>query len=566
MSRVVRIRQGRWAFLAGLLAAAAPPTWAAKAPGGAKPLPRVTLTTQETPLGTFPDDLLGGSVTVDATSRRVAYAVFRGAAGLPPMLEAARGSGTMAAVIDGRKGKPHALIDGPFFSPDGRRVAYAAMSFRQLRKAGGVRISQEGARMVVDGVEGKAHDEIRNRQFPRPVKDGERPIFSPDSRRLAYVARIKRTWRVVVDGREDKTYDGVLEDSLRFSPDSRHYAYAAKRGDKQVLVLNGAEVGTYERVSVGSMLFSPESSRLAYGAERKGKIVLVTVGAAAGAKATETVTPLFSPVFRFSPDGKRLACILRSDGGERIVLEGKPLEQYEEVRPPVFGPKGKRFGFLARRGGRSFAVIDGKAQPGYEHVYALHFSPDGKHSAYVTEQGKKWRVVIDGKPGPACDGIMAAESFFSPDGERNAYVLRRGNKAIAVIDGVEGRPYDNIMPIKPMFSPDGKRIAYSAVVGKKVGMIVDGRAGRLYDRIGEAVFSPDSKYLAYTACRGKERFVVVRGAESKPCENFVSGSVLTLDGPDSLHTLGGRGNAYFRVDVKITEVGTTRPARQPKGG
>ncbi len=556
MSNAFRTRQARWLCLAGWLAATPLPAWAGGAGSPARP---VTLATQETPLGTFPDNVVTASVTVDPTGRRVAYAVHRGAAGLPPLLEAVRGSGTMAAVVDGRKGKPYALIDGPFFSPDGRRAAYVGMSFRELAKAGGVRTSQERARIVLDGVEGKAYDEIRNRQFPEPDTRGERPVFSPDGARLAYVARVKKTWRVVVDGREDKTCDGVRKGSLRFSPDGGHYAYAATRGENELLVLDGAEAGGYDEVSVKSMVFSPDSSRVAFAARREGKALVVTRPTAAGAKATETVTPLLSAVLSFSPDGKHRAYIIRSDGGERIVLDGRALAPYEKVRPPVFAPRGGRFGFLAQRGGRRFAVVDGKAQPGYDDVYLLHFSPDGKRFAYVGSRADQWCVVVDGKAAPPCDGIMVAETFFSPDGKRVAYVAQRGKKRTVVVDGVAGPPHEAIMDETPLFSPDGKRVAYAAFAGKKVKIVLDGKGGREYDGVSDILFSPDGRHLAYIARRGKQRLVVVGAAESRPCDYFLGEApLLTFDGPDCLHALAGRAKQYFRVRVKIAPAPTAR--------
>ena len=551
MSGRLATRWGCWVCLAGWLAAALPARAAPAKGERDAPLPQVKLITKETPLGTFPEDTVAASLAVDPNSRRVAYAVHTGAAGLPPLLEAVRGSGTMTAIVDRKKQKTYALIDGPFFGPGTGRVAYVAMTFRELARGGGIRASQEEARIVLDGVEGKTYHEIRNRQFPAPRKDGERPVFSPDGSRLAYAARIKKAWRVVVDGREDKTYDDIVKGSLRFSPDSRHYAYAAKGGDEHLLVLDGAEVGVYDEVSVRCLVFSPDSSRLVYGAKRDGKLLLGTVATAARAKAAEVVAPLLSAEVRFSPDGKQLAYIIRSNGGERIVLNGQPVEQYEKVRPPVFGPKGKRF-----------AVIDGDAQPEYDNLYALHFSPNGARVAYVAKQGDRWWAVIDGKPGLVCDGIMATESFFSPDGKRYAYVPQHGKKRTVVIDGVESTRYDDILSNTPIFSPDGKRVAYAAFVGEKVMMVVDRRRSRHHDGISEAVFSPDGKYLAYVARREKHRFVVVRGAETTPCDYFVRGSILTFDTPDRLHTLAARGRKYFRLDIKIAEVGPAPRARQ----
>lgn len=51
---------------------------------------------------------------------------------------------------------------------------------------------------------------------------------------------------MVVDGLEQKEYDGVGFGTLAFSPDSQTLAYIATRDNKQLVVVNGAEGKEYE--------------------------------------------------------------------------------------------------------------------------------------------------------------------------------------------------------------------------------------------------------------------------------------------------------------------------------
>ena len=88
--------------------------------------------------------------------------------------------------------------------------------------------------------------------------------FSPDSRRLAYVAREGNGFRVVVDGEKERLYDNVLVGSLRFSPDSHHVAYIAKRGTELKVVADGQTIGSYGEVTAESLQFSPDSQGLIY--------------------------------------------------------------------------------------------------------------------------------------------------------------------------------------------------------------------------------------------------------------------------------------------------------------
>jgi len=97
-------------------------------------------------------------------------------------------------VVDGQVGPEYdsLLPDKPFFSPDGKRFAYTA-------HRGQKRV------VVVDGESGPEYDDIG--MGPpllapgRPAVMGYRsPIFSPDSKHVAYIARKDQKWFVVVDG------------------------------------------------------------------------------------------------------------------------------------------------------------------------------------------------------------------------------------------------------------------------------------------------------------------------------------------------------------------------------
>ena len=71
-------------------------------------------------------------------------------------------------------------------------------------------------------------------------------VFSPDGRRLVYVARAGKKRFVVVDGEERNRYDRVEVQSFAFSPNSQRLAYAARDKNgwfewKWDLVVDGGE-------------------------------------------------------------------------------------------------------------------------------------------------------------------------------------------------------------------------------------------------------------------------------------------------------------------------------------
>jgi roadblock/LC7 domain-containing protein len=119
--------------------------------------------------------------------------------------------------------------------------------------------------VVVDGKEGKQYDGIVGS-----------PIFSPDGKRVAYAAVIGDKQFVVVDGKEGKQYDGIVGSPI-FSPDSKRVAYAAVIGDKQFVVLDGKEEKQYDVIITirGGRIVFDSDERFHYLAVKDNKLYLV---------------------------------------------------------------------------------------------------------------------------------------------------------------------------------------------------------------------------------------------------------------------------------------------------
>jgi Tol biopolymer transport system component len=458
-----------------------------------------------------------------------------------------------AVVVDGKQEKEYdAILRVPplspddrkeyslLFSPDGRRVAYAAKVGRKWV-------------VVVDGKEGKAYDEIGGRSIViRPAGDGQvafGPIFSPDSRRVAYEARVGSKWTVVADDGEGKSYDGIGEWSLVFSPDSRRVSYAAMVGGKQFAVVDGNEDTLYDHV--GAPTFSPNSRRVAYEAEL-------------GAKAF-------------------------------VVVDGKRGGSYDVVNPPTFSPDSRCVAYpalvagkgalpAAMAGGKQFVVVGDKQEGPYGvegDAYSITpispiFSPDSGHVAYAAIVGEKWAAVVDGKAQKSYDEIRGL--VFSADSRRVAYRARVGDQWVVVVDDKEQRPYDRVGE-GPVFSLDGLRMAYVAVAIKGLPAqqfaVVDGREEKPYhavvavsvaadkgkaawtinDSITDLTFSPDGRRVAYVVIGGGKAVVVAGGKEGKPYDALVEGARVVFDSPSSLHYLALKqtAKASKTYDVYLVE-------------
>ncbi len=367
---------------------------------------------------------------------------------------------------------------------------------------------------------------------------------SPDSKRLAYVARTGNKWFVVVDGKEEKQYDGL--GAPLFSPDSTHVAYAAQMDNKQCVVVDGKEEKQYDGIKAGTLLFSADSTRLAYVARTGNKWFVVVDG-----KEETQYDGLGASLF--SPDSTHVAYAAQMDNKQCVVVDGKEEKQYDGIKAGtlLFSADSTRLAYAARTGNKWFVVVDGKEETQYDDIMVGMplFSPDSKRVAYAALSGSKWLVVVDGKEEKEYDGIGAGMPLFSPDSTRVAYPARIDNKWLVVVDGKEEKQYDDIMAGMPLFSPDSKRVAYAALSGSKWLVVVDGKEEKQYDGIGAGTprFSPDSTRVAYPARIDNKWLVVVDGKEEKQYDGIRGGTLLFS--PDSTHMAyaAQMGNKWFVV-------------------
>jgi len=152
----------------------------------------------------------------------------------------------------------------PFAGPPKEWVIYphsVKLSADQKHLAYICRLEKQFA-VVADGKMSAAYDGVSQ----------DSPFLSPDGAHAAYRAVKGGKWRVVRDGKEGAAYEATS--ALFFSPDSKRLAYIAQKDDKEfVVVVDGKEKPGYSGVVKDSVLFSPDSSRLGYVAIEREKAV-----------------------------------------------------------------------------------------------------------------------------------------------------------------------------------------------------------------------------------------------------------------------------------------------------
>lgn len=274
-----------------------------------------------------------------------------------------------------------------------------------------------------------------------------------------------------------------------------------------------------------------------------------------------------------SPDGKRLAYIVRKEDNKRaVVVDGVEGKLYDSVEPskPVFSPDSKQLAYIASVGAKAsgqtspeqFMVINGVEGKHYAYIWpGIQFSSDGKHMVYAASTqnansgtGRLLSLVKDGVEGKAYpdNGYITPQRdiTFSPDGQRLAFSVAEGKQARPVIDGVEGKLYDSVNFFT--FSPDGRRVAFLAKRGYDAFCVIDGIEGPAFDppttnSILPPVifFSADGKRTAYRAKHGTKSTVVIDGVEGKPYDDILLGPQYFNAIPGMVFSPDGKHTAYL---------------------
>ena len=138
-------------------------------------------------------------------------------------------------VVDGQEGKHYDLVGNPVFSPDSKRIAYVAVEGESLFVVVDGKEGKHYDNVFWNGgiiARGKLSDPTTGKEIKLYDKACT-PVFSPDSKRIVYAAWSADNQFVVVDGVEGKRFSkiagsGIISNptgaSIVFdSPDRFHY-------------------------------------------------------------------------------------------------------------------------------------------------------------------------------------------------------------------------------------------------------------------------------------------------------------------------------------------------------
>ena len=399
---------------------------------------------------------------------------------------------------------------------------------------------------------------------PRRDPDGNtvpnvsRVVFSPDGRRVAYVAHQGSQSYPTVGEEVGEAYHYI--DPPFFSDDGQHVGFRVgnrvkKDREKWWVLLDGEE--THPEDWMGRVTFRPGSDEVVYWAQPGARIAdggfyerkdLIFKCPGKKGKKWRDARALFPPTY--SSDGKTVATAA-SRGGEWYVLlitkrgQKQAKKGYSMINCVALSPNGKDhavsvlkdsdgLGFgdmppgMTMMGG-SFAIEHGKKKygAGYDSAGVPVFSPDGKHLAYKVLRAGQMGIAIDGDKRAECEHDYVFTPIFHPKGKRIAYVANQGGK----IDdywkmGVEGdwslkggenriishdlrgkksEQSEAYLEIRhSTFSPDGDLIAFAARTEEGWRIVVGEKQSEPFDELGPPVFSADGKVVAFGARSERE--------------------------------------------------------------
>jgi len=218
------------------------------------------------------------------------------------------------------------VLSDPQFSPDGSKIGYSIQvtsddgRVRETIAVGneillGMSAGFERIKHLVFSPTGDRVVLVAEKDLPlcrefivMDGKDGpvcrqiDRPVFSPDGKKLAYAAAETGRWRILQGNTRSEEFHAV--GGLTFSPDGAELSYWAKEGtDSPAIVIKGGWKSKGYPDIIWGPTYSPDGRKITFAVGRRHsdqwkEFVVV------GDKDSELFDEVWSP--RFSPDGRNV--------------------------------------------------------------------------------------------------------------------------------------------------------------------------------------------------------------------------------------------------------------------
>jgi Tol biopolymer transport system component/DNA-binding winged helix-turn-helix (wHTH) protein len=380
----------------------------------------------------------------------------------------------------------------PAWSPDGSQIAFQSGSAIAL----GFNDSNAQPPSTIWLVTADGGDPRQLTEPGNPVGGHGAPSWSPDGKRIAFDSSDFGTyvvWSVSLQGGDLKKISRGIKNATdaAYAPDGKSIYFVTDLGSALHKVnVSGTGEPTGEPVKVfdatGSRIrqiaITANGKRFVYSALSTAGDIWSTAISSTNNKTSDNPIQLThgkntrSSTPSFSPDGKRIAFIVVSVGGESQIwvmdADGNHKRQLNEKgRHPSWFPDGNRVGFLSENGYWSVTVEGGKTKKLFDfggEASIARLSPDGRQVAFhSTRSGTRnvWLVSVEGGEPKQLTFDKEAAGFpaWSPDGKWLAFDTDHSDAhQTAIIPSAGGEPTPITFGTAGGFlydwSPDGDKV------------------------------------------------------------------------------------------------------------
>jgi Tol biopolymer transport system component/DNA-binding winged helix-turn-helix (wHTH) protein len=415
----------------------------------------------------------------------------------------------------------NASDDGPAWSPDGNRIAFAS---NRDGKAEIYLMNTDGSNV---------------RRLTNNLSDDYGPKWSPDGRKILFDSDRdgnKEVYVMDADGGNQTrlTSNTATDSATSWSPDGSQIAFASNRDHANFynfdIYLMNADGSNVRRIVDdpeydAEPRWSPDGKQILFVTGRNGNFDLYVMNADGTAQRNLTADyDKNDGAATWSPDGKNIAFVRTLAGKEQIFVmngDGTNLKRvsYDSSNDgrPAWSPDGSQLAFQTDRDGNfeiSIMNVDGElTQLTVDPADDLEpdWSPDGSKLAFSSNRSGMQHIYVMNADGSSPAQVTNAkandsEPAWSRDGKRIAFVRPAdGNPEIYVVNADGSNEtrltFDSGIDMSPSWSPDGKIFFTSNREGKReiYVMNADGSGVRRFTTIGakSGAWSPDGNKIAF---------------------------------------------------------------------
>lgn len=310
--------------------------------------------------------------------------------------------------------------------------------------------------------------------------EASQPIISKDGSKILYSAVKNGDWSVVVNDKQGERYLGIMKGTPIFIDDDTKVVYGAKldgnksfgcpKSDKQLVytsvlkreekwavVVDGKEGKVYNGI-LNTPIVIDNGNKVLYGAKSDGKRTGMKW---TGIRWSVVVQGQEGEIFESKKyTDIAIDCFYETEAG---------ISDFIVLRTGIVGSWSPELTFLVV--GKEGGITESKK---YEHIFrdSKQCNPDRKERIYavVAKRNKKWFVVV-AEPNRSIyewggyDFILLNTLIQSPDGKKIAYNAKLNGEWFVIVKGVGEKTYlekriDKLDPDSLKFSHDSDGIIY----------------------------------------------------------------------------------------------------------